>query len=90
MFSSSGVLLATGGSDRNVSIWDSSSLSRKGSLAGAGQSIMCANFSLGDEYVLGASNDNTIRIWNIETQRLRVSFLFFFYLQSELKIISVL
>ena len=41
-------------------------------LAGAGQSLMHINFSFGDEFILGASNDNTIRIWKMETQRLMV------------------
>lgn len=55
---------------------------------------MCANFSVGDEYVLGASNDNTIRIWKIDTQRLRVSnfinYLFKWKLIIYFDIISVL
>ena len=71
-FSNSGTILATGGTDRYVTLWDTSSYSRQATLAGAGQSIMCTSFSLGDEYVLGSSNDNTIRIWKVDTQRLQV------------------
>ena len=71
-YSSSGMLLATGGTDRSVCLWDTNNLSRQANLAGAGQSIMCTDFSLGDEFVLGSSNDNTIRIWRVDTQRLRV------------------
>mmetsp|Transcript_4040 Transcript_4040/g.6055 ORF Transcript_4040/g.6055 Transcript_4040/m.6055 type:complete len:555 (-) Transcript_4040:26-1690(-) len=67
-YNSVGSLLATGSNDKTVKIWDTRSASCLSTLRGPVQSVMCVNFSSNDEYLLGASNDNSTRIWSIRGQ----------------------
>ncbi|ORX90253.1 WD40 repeat-like protein [Basidiobolus meristosporus CBS 931.73] len=68
-----GAMIATGGEDKKVKIFDS----RKGSLihnfGGSIQSVMCVDFSYTDDMVLGTSNDNSTRLWSTSTGRLKMT-----------------
>eukprot|EP01117_Protostelium_nocturnum_P007903 TRINITY_DN2822_c0_g1_i2.p1 TRINITY_DN2822_c0_g1~~TRINITY_DN2822_c0_g1_i2.p1 ORF type:complete len:414 (-),score=122.93 TRINITY_DN2822_c0_g1_i2:38-1102(-) len=69
-FNFAGTILATGGADKLLKLWDTrSQYQPRTSLHGATQSIMSVDFSYNDEMVLAASNDNTVRIWTIQTGR---------------------
>ncbi|KAF2070613.1 hypothetical protein CYY_008070 [Polysphondylium violaceum] len=70
-FNSVGNLMATGGGDKCVKIWDSLSGTSKANLMGASQSIMCTQFSPNDETILGTSNDNSARLWSVDLGRPR-------------------
>jgi autophagy-related protein 16 len=70
-FSRSGMIMATGSTDKTVKLWDAPSGQNKTALAGPTQSVMCIQFSPSDDALLGASNDNACRIWGVDTFRLR-------------------
>ncbi|KAN0035096.1 hypothetical protein ACTA71_004352 [Dictyostelium dimigraforme] len=70
-FNSIGNLLATGGGDKCVKVWDVISGQQKSTLLGASQSIVSVSFSPNDEFILGTSNDNSARLWNTELGRSR-------------------
>ncbi|KAM9981122.1 hypothetical protein ACTFIY_003438 [Dictyostelium cf. discoideum] len=70
-FNSIGNLLATGGGDKCVKVWDVISGQQKSTLLGASQSIVSVSFSPNDESILGTSNDNSARLWNTELGRSR-------------------
>jgi len=64
--------LASGGTDKIIRLWETNQFAPKGTLQGAIQSLTAIDFSSDDSMVLGASNDNAIRVWHQGTQRLRV------------------
>lgn len=41
-------------------------------LTGSSQSVMYTEFSPSNELLLGSSNDNSVKLWNIKTARLKV------------------
>ncbi|XP_060526164.1 autophagy-related protein 16-1 isoform X2 [Cylas formicarius] len=66
-------LVATGGADRKVKLWDVSKGSHeyKGVLVGSNAGVMAVDFDPSGSLLLGASNDNAIRVWTIVDQRIR-------------------
>jgi WD40 repeat protein len=42
-------------------------------MMGSTQSVMTVAFSPNDEFVLGASNDATVRLWSVQQGRVRVT-----------------
>ncbi|KAJ3408075.1 hypothetical protein HDV05_005151 [Chytridiales sp. JEL 0842] len=66
-----GGLIATGGNDKKLILYDAKTGAVRASLVGSLQAIMSASFSLDGELVLGTSNDNSAKIWSISTSRLR-------------------
>ncbi|XP_020643052.3 autophagy-related protein 16-1 isoform X1 [Pogona vitticeps] len=72
-FSPGSRLLATGGLDRRVKLWevsgDNSEL--KGSLSGSNAGITSVEFDSAGSYLLAASNDFASRIWTVDDHRLR-------------------
>ncbi|XP_017771769.1 PREDICTED: autophagy-related protein 16-like [Nicrophorus vespilloides] len=70
-------LLATGGADRKVKLWDVSkgSAENRGILQGSNAGVMSVDFDNTGTLVLGASNDYASRVWTVCDQRLRVSFI---------------
>lgn len=65
-----GRFFATGSNDLKIKIHDATGV-LKTTINGCTQSVMCVQFSRGDEWILGASNDHATRIWGVETGRLR-------------------
>ncbi|XP_066251235.1 autophagy-related protein 16-1 isoform X3 [Euwallacea similis] len=66
-------LVATGGADRKVKLWDISkgTHENKGILVGSNAGVMAVDFDTSGSLVLGASNDYATRVWTVADQRLR-------------------
>ncbi|XP_063162970.1 autophagy-related protein 16-1 isoform X3 [Candoia aspera] len=72
-FSPGSRLLATGGLDRRVKIWEvfGDSCEFKAALSGSNAGITSVEFDSAGSYVLAASNDYASRIWTVDDHRLR-------------------
>uniref|UniRef100_T1IVG0 DM10 domain-containing protein n=1 Tax=Strigamia maritima TaxID=126957 RepID=T1IVG0_STRMM len=72
-WSPSGRVLATGGADRRVKLWDivKGSYDQKGMLTGSNAAVMSIDFDTEETLLLGASNDFASRVWTISDLRLR-------------------
>uniref|UniRef100_A0A667Z6C0 ATG16 autophagy related 16-like 1 (S. cerevisiae) n=1 Tax=Myripristis murdjan TaxID=586833 RepID=A0A667Z6C0_9TELE len=66
-------LLATGGMDRKVKLWEvvSGRCEPKGALTGSNAGITSIEFDSAGSYLLAASNDFASRIWTVDDYRLR-------------------
>ena len=58
--------LVSGGADTLINIWDVQKEICSGTLYGHTGSVLCLNKSENNPYVISASNDNTVRIWDID------------------------
>ncbi|XP_049625266.1 autophagy-related protein 16-1 isoform X2 [Suncus etruscus] len=72
-FSPGSRLLATGGMDRRVKLWEviGEKCELKGSLSGSNAGITSIEFDSAGSYLLAASNDFASRIWTVDDYRLR-------------------
>ncbi|XP_074955531.1 autophagy-related protein 16-1 isoform X6 [Phalacrocorax aristotelis] len=72
-FSPGSRLLATGGMDRRVKLWEvlGDRCEPKGSLSGSNAGITSIEFDSAGSYLLAASNDFASRIWTVDDNRLR-------------------
>ncbi|XP_036622655.1 autophagy-related protein 16-1 isoform X8 [Trichosurus vulpecula] len=72
-FSPGSRLLATGGMDRRVRLWEvfGDKCEAKGSLSGSNAGITSIEFDSAGSYLLAASNDFASRIWTVDDNRLR-------------------
>ncbi|XP_062408906.1 autophagy-related protein 16-1 isoform X2 [Sardina pilchardus] len=72
-FSPGSRLLATGGMDRRVKLWEvvSGRCEQKGALTGSNAGITSIEFDSAGSYLLAASNDFASRIWTVDDFRLR-------------------
>ncbi|KAK9401009.1 autophagy-related protein 16-1 [Crotalus adamanteus] len=72
-FSPGSRLLATGGLDRRVKIWDvfGDKCEFKAALSGSNAGITSVEFDNAGSYLLAASNDYASRIWTMDDHRLR-------------------
>ncbi|KAJ3124261.1 hypothetical protein HK098_001271 [Nowakowskiella sp. JEL0407] len=66
-----GAILATGGQDKKVILYDAHTGTAKNSLLGSMQAVMSVSFNVTSDMILATSNDNSTRIWNVGTNRLR-------------------
>ncbi|XP_065170258.1 autophagy-related protein 16-1 isoform X2 [Atheta coriaria] len=66
-------MLATGGADRKVRLWDVSkgSPDSRGVLQGSNAGVMSVDFDSTGTLLLGASNDFASRVWSVVDQRLK-------------------
>ncbi|XP_068601459.1 autophagy-related protein 16-1 [Brachionichthys hirsutus] len=72
-FSPGSRLLATGGMDRRVKLWEVAAgrCEAKGALTGSNAGITSIDFDSAGSYLLAASNDFASRIWTVDDYRLR-------------------
>lgn len=68
-------LIATGGADRKVKLWDVSKgcVESKGLLVGSNAGVMSVDFDSTGTLVIASSNDLASRVWTVNDLRLRVS-----------------
>ncbi|XP_076477586.1 autophagy-related protein 16-1 isoform X4 [Bombus vancouverensis nearcticus] len=68
-------MLATGGADRKVKLWNiSKGMSEsKGVLIGSNAGVMCVDFDSTGTLMLAASNDYASRVWTVNDFRLKAS-----------------
>ncbi|KAJ1981032.1 hypothetical protein H4R35_000875 [Dimargaris xerosporica] len=66
-----GLLVATGGQDKRVKVFDSKTGSHRYTLSGCLQSVLHIAFSPTDDAILAASSDNAVRVWATDTGRLQ-------------------
>ncbi|KAJ1922403.1 hypothetical protein IWQ60_006558 [Tieghemiomyces parasiticus] len=66
-----GTMVATGGQDRRVKVFDSRSGNLKYTLSGCLQSVLHVWFSPTDDLILATSSDNAIRVWALDTGRIQ-------------------
>ncbi|XP_046672623.1 autophagy-related protein 16-1 isoform X4 [Homalodisca vitripennis] len=66
-------VVATGGADRRVRLWDVSKglPESKGMLVGCNQGVMSVDFDSNCTHIICASNDFASRVWTVADQRLR-------------------
>ncbi|XP_021196652.1 autophagy-related protein 16 isoform X1 [Helicoverpa armigera] len=66
-------IVATGGADRKVKLWDvtKSMVENRGTLVGSNAGVMSVDFDSTGAYIVGASNDFASRVWTVADQRLR-------------------
>ncbi|KAG0726706.1 Autophagy-related protein 16-1 [Chionoecetes opilio] len=72
-FSPQGRILATGGVDRKLKLWDisHSTVEAKGILTGSNAGVTAIDFDAEESLILGASNDFASRVWTVVDHRLR-------------------
>uniref|UniRef100_A0A3B3ZMA0 Autophagy-related protein 16 domain-containing protein n=1 Tax=Periophthalmus magnuspinnatus TaxID=409849 RepID=A0A3B3ZMA0_9GOBI len=72
-FSPGSRLLATGGMDRKVKLWEviAGRCEAKGALTGSNAGVTSIDFDSTGSYLLAASNDFASRIWTVDDYRLR-------------------
>ncbi|XP_043732598.1 autophagy-related protein 16-1 isoform X2 [Cervus elaphus] len=72
-FSPGSRLLATGGMDRRVKLWEvfGDKCELRGSLSGSNAGVTSIEFDSAGSYLLAASNDFASRIWTVDDYRLR-------------------
>lgn len=72
-FSPASRLLATGGMDRRVKLWEviGGRCEAKGALTGSNAGITSIDFDSAGSFLLAASNDFASRIWTVDDYRLR-------------------
>ncbi|XP_058055772.1 autophagy-related protein 16-1-like [Anopheles bellator] len=68
-------IVATGGADRKVKLWDVGKgvCEQRGVLVGSNQGINSVEFDTTGSMILAASNDSASRMWSVVDHRLRVS-----------------
>jgi autophagy-related protein 16 len=66
-----GTLLATGSNDKKLILVETQTGASKASLIGATKAIMSVDFSKTTDMVLASSEDNSTKIWDLETFRLK-------------------
>ncbi len=68
-FNEAGTLLASGGKDPRVYLWDPYGCDLVGQLAGHEDAVQSVNFSVDGTTLVSGSFDTTIRLWNVQEQK---------------------
>ncbi|MEZ4866162.1 MAG: BTAD domain-containing putative transcriptional regulator [Caldilineaceae bacterium] len=61
-----GTMLASGGEDNNICLWDMATGQQLHVLAGHTQSVLALAFGVDGETLISGSNDGTVRVWEVE------------------------
>ena len=68
-FSPDGQMLASGGSDRDIHLWDAQTGTFRRTLTGHTRVVTALAFSPDGNLLASASGDKTVRLWNLQTGR---------------------
>ena len=68
-FSPDGQLLASGGNNNKVILWNVTSRSEQTTFRGHTKSVMSVAFSPNGKYLASASHDGFVRLWNVDSKR---------------------
>lgn len=68
-YNTAGTLLASGGTDGLVKIYDARTGANRASLRGTKESVMNVVFSASDEFLLASGNDSISRMWSLKSSR---------------------
>jgi WD40 repeat protein len=71
-FSPDGTMIASGGFDRTVRLWDVASLEQIAVLTGHLDTISCVKFSPGSRELASSDSAGTIRVWDIDKKTTRL------------------
>ena len=66
-FNSNGRVLASGGQDTTIKLWNVSTLKVMRTLEGHTESVNSVSFSFDNNVLVSGSNDNTLKLWNLAT-----------------------
>jgi WD40 repeat protein len=77
-----GSKVATGGYDKIVKVWDSTSMNEINSLSGHTQQINSICFSANGRKIVTASHDSTVKVWDAETYKVIKTLAYPGYVQS--------
>jgi hypothetical protein len=66
--STDGSTVASGGDDKVIRLWESSTLRSQGVLQGHGSAVRALAFSADSEQVVSAGDDYTLRLWNVKNK----------------------
>ncbi len=69
VFSPDGKLIASGGWDKSIKIWDATSGSERMDLAGHEDGVWCVAFSPDGQRLASASADKTVKVWDVQNNR---------------------
>lgn len=69
-FNPDGSLLATGGADNTVRVWQTATGRELRNLTGHAETVLALAFSPDGNLLASGSADNTVRVWNVATGRL--------------------
>ncbi|XP_072749085.1 autophagy-related protein 16-1-like isoform X2 [Anoplolepis gracilipes] len=72
-------ILATGGADRKVKLWNitKDTSESKGILVGSNAGVMSVDFDSTGTLILGASNDYASRVWTVSDLRLKINIAYY-------------
>ncbi|CAJ0833276.1 2295_t:CDS:2, partial [Entrophospora sp. SA101] len=71
--SPNGKLFATGSADKTIKVYDITTGNVRQTLTGSAQSVTSVSFNDTSEMIVGASNDNSARLWLLRTGRTRLT-----------------
>jgi WD40 repeat protein len=69
VFSPDGKLIASGGWDKSIKIWDATSGSERMDLTGHEGAVWCVAFSPDGQRLASASADKTVKVWDVQSGR---------------------
>jgi WD40 repeat protein/tRNA A-37 threonylcarbamoyl transferase component Bud32 len=69
VFSPDGKLIASGGWDKSIKIWDAATGSERMDLTGHEGAVWCVAFSPDGQRLASASADKTVKIWDVQSGR---------------------
>jgi len=67
--SGNGALIASGGGDKTIRIWDSKTGQEIATLVGHTNDIESLCFLHGGRYLVSSSEDKTLRVWDLQTRQ---------------------
>jgi autophagy-related protein 16 len=68
-YNHNGTLIASGGTDGIIRVFDARGAGNRASLRSSNDSIMCVTFSADENYLLATGNDQSARVWSMKQRK---------------------